>query len=189
MTGNKKPIKPESKPGPIRGYIQVYTGDGKGKTTAALGLALRAAGHGFRTYFGQFLKGQPSGEILAARKISPLITIEQFGRRKFIKVTEDFEEEDYRLAAAGLKKCLKAMLSGQYLIVVLDEVNVAINLGLLSEKKVLAFLDRKPEGVEVVLTGRYAPESILARADLVTEMVCRKHYYDKGVRGRKGIEK
>lgn len=173
----------------VRGYIHVYTGDGKGKTTAALGLALRAAGHGFRTYFGQFLKGQPSGEILAARKLSPLITIEQFGRKKFLRVTEDFEEQDYRLAAAGLKKCLQAMLSGQYRLVVLDEVNVALNLGLLSEKQVLEFLDRKPEGVEIILTGRYAPESILARADLVTEMVCRKHYYQNGVRARKGIEK
>ncbi|MGB9906916.1 MAG: cob(I)yrinic acid a,c-diamide adenosyltransferase [Candidatus Saccharicenans sp.] len=172
-----------------RGYIQVYTGEGKGKTTAALGLALRAAGHGFRTYIGQFLKGQPSGEILAARKLSTLITVEQFGRKKFLKVTEDFEEEDYRLAEAGLKKCLKAMLSGHYRIIVLDEINVALNLGLLKEKPVLEFLDRKPEEVEVILTGRYAPESILARADLVTEMVCRKHYYDSGVRARKGIEK
>ncbi len=189
MKSNKKLEKPERKPGPFRGYVQVYTGDGKGKTTAALGLALRAAGHGFGTYFGQFLKGQPSGEILAARKLSPLITIEQFGRKKFLKVTEDFVEEDYRLAEAGLKKCLKAMLSGEYLIVVLDEVNVAINLGLLPEKKVLEFLDRKPEDVEIILTGRCAPESILARADLVTEMVCRKHYYEKGVRARKGIEK
>ncbi|MDI6699247.1 MAG: cob(I)yrinic acid a,c-diamide adenosyltransferase [Candidatus Saccharicenans sp.] len=174
---------------PVRGYIQVYTGDGKGKTTAALGLALRAAGHGFRTYFGQFLKGQPSGEILAARKLSPLITIEQFGRKKFLKITENFEEQDYRLAGAGLKKCLQAMLSGQYRLVVLDEVNVALNLGLLSEKQVLEFLDRKPESVEIILTGRYAPESILDRADLVTEMVCRKHYYQKGVRARRGIEK
>ncbi|MCX8159323.1 MAG: cob(I)yrinic acid a,c-diamide adenosyltransferase [Candidatus Saccharicenans sp.] len=173
----------------FQGYVQVYTGEGKGKTTAALGLALRAAGHGFKTYFGQFLKGQPSGEILAARKLSPLITVEQFGRKKFLKITEDFEEEDYRRAASGLKRCLKAMLSGQYRLIVLDEINVAINLGLLSEGQVLEFLDRKPEGVEVVLTGRYAPESILARADLVTEMVCRKHYYEKGVRARKGIEK
>ncbi len=176
-------------PEPFCGYIQVYTGEGKGKTTAALGLALRAAGHGFRTYFGQFLKGQPSGEILAARKLSPLITIEQFGRKSFLKVTEDFEEQDYRLAAAGLKKCLQAMLSGQYRLIVLDEVNVALNLGLLPEKEVLDFLDRKPEGVEVILTGRYAPGTILDRADLVTEMVCRKHYYDRGVRARKGIEK
>lgn len=174
---------------PFQGCIQVYTGDGKGKTTAALGLAMRAAGYNLRTYFGQFLKGQPSGEILAAAKICPLIKIEQFGRKKFLKITEDFEEEDYKLAEAGLKKCLAAMLSGKYRIVILDEVNVAVNLGLLSEKQVLNFLDRKPAAVEVVLTGRYAPESIISRADLVTEMVCRKHYYEKGIRARKGIEK
>lgn len=173
----------------FKGYIQVYTGEGKGKTTAALGLAFRAAGHGFRTYVGQFLKGQSTGETVAAKKFSSLITIEQFGRKKFIKVTEDFEEEDYRLAANGLKRCLKAMLSGQYRVVVLDEINVAVNLGLVKEEQVHKFLDRKPDDVEVVLTGRYAPESILERADLVTEMVCRKHYYDKGVRARKGIEK
>ncbi len=173
----------------FQGLIQVYTGDGKGKTTAALGLALRAAGYGFRTYFGQFLKGQPSGEILAVKKLSSLVTLEQFGRKKFLKITEDFEEEDYKLAEEGLKKCLEAMLSGKYQIIVLDEVNVAVNLGLLKEKQVLEFLDRKPADVEVVLTGRYAPESFLQRADLVTEMVCRKHYYEKGVRARKGIEK
>lgn len=177
------------KPSEFKGYIQVYTGDGKGKTTAALGLALRAAGHGFRTYFGQFLKGQPSGEIIAAQKLSPLITFEQFGRKKFIMVTEDFEEEDYHLAAEGLKKCLEAMLSSEYQIVVMDEINVAMNLGLIKEEEVYQFLDKKPEKVEVILTGRYAPESIIERADLVTEMVCRKHYYEKGVRARKGIEK
>jgi cob(I)alamin adenosyltransferase len=179
----------EAKSSEFKGYIQVYTGDGKGKTTAALGLALRAAGHGFRTYFGQFLKGQLSGEILAARKLVPLITFEQFGRKKFIKVTEDFEEEDYRLAADGLKKCLKAMLSGSFRIVVLDEINVAMNLGLVPEDRVHKFLDKKPEDVEIILTGRYAPDSIVQRAGLVTEMVCRKHYHEKGIRARKGIEK
>jgi cob(I)alamin adenosyltransferase len=184
-----QPDPPPEKSPAFQGLIEVYTGDGKGKTTAALGLAFRAAGRGLRTYFGQFLKGQPSGELLAARKLQALITIEQFGRKKFIKVTEDFEEEDYRLAEEGLKKCLKAMLSGQYQIIVLDEINVAINLGLIKEEEVHEFLDQRPEGLEVVMTGRYACQSVIERADLVTEMVCRKHYYDKGVRARKGIEK
>jgi len=188
MNSRMKTGKPETNQ-PFKGYIQVYTGNGKGKTTAALGLAFRAAGYGFKTYFGQFLKGQPCGEILAAQKLSPLITFEQFGRKKFIKVTEDFEEEDYRLAAAGLKRCRKAMLSGQYRIIVLDEINVALNLGLIREEEIHKFLDKKPEEVEIILTGRYAPESIIQRADLVTEMVCNKHYYEKGVRARKGIEK
>lgn len=186
---NQKQISSKEKSPEFKGLVQVYTGDGKGKTTAALGLAFRAAGHGFRSYIGQFLKGQLSGEGQAARKLQPLITIEQFGRKKFIKVTEDFEEEDYRLAEEGLKKCLKAMLSGQYQIVVLDEINVAMNLGLIKEEEIQKFLDQKPEGVEIVLTGRYAAQAIMERADLVTEMVCRKHYYDQGVRARKGIEK
>jgi cob(I)yrinic acid a,c-diamide adenosyltransferase (EC 2.5.1.17) len=175
--------------GKFKGYIQVYTGDGKGKTTAALGLALRAAGHNFRTYIGQFLKGQHYGELDSIKKLAPLITLEQFGRKKFIKVTENFEEEDYKLAEQGLRKCLKAMLSGEYKIVILDEINVAMYFGLIKEEAVQKFLDQKPEDVEVVLTGRYAPVSIMERADLVTEMVNRKHYYDKGVQARKGIEK
>jgi len=186
---NQKQNSSKEKPDEFKGLVEVYTGDGKGKTTAALGLAFRAAGHGFRSYIGQFLKGQPSGELQAARKLQPLVTIEQFGRKKFIKVTENFEEEDYRLAAEGLKKCLKAMLGGEYQIVILDEINVALNLGLIKEEEIQKFLDQKPEGVEIVLTGRYAPQSVIDRADLVTEMVCRKHYYDKGVRARKGIEK
>ncbi|MBP6059792.1 MAG: cob(I)yrinic acid a,c-diamide adenosyltransferase [Candidatus Saccharicenans sp.] len=186
---NQKQNSSKEKSDEFKGLVEVYTGDGKGKTTAALGLAFRAAGHGFRSYIGQFLKGQSSGELQAARKLQPLVTIEQFGRKKFIKVTENFEEEDYRLAAEGLKKCLKAMLGGEYQIVILDEINVALNLGLIKEEEIQKFLDQKPAGVEIVLTGRYAPQSVIDRADLVTEMVCRKHYYDKGVRARKGIEK
>ena len=173
----------------FKGYIQVYTGNGKGKTTAALGLALRAAGHGFRTYFGQFLKGHKYGEIEAAKLLSPLITIEQFGRRGFIHVTENPDEEDIERAKVGLKKCLKAMLSGKYRIIVLDEINVAVYFKLLSETEVHEFLDQKPEGVEVILSGRYASPSFIRRADLVTEMKEKKHYYQKGISARKGIEK
>ena len=174
---------------PSAGYIQVYTGNGKGKTTAALGLALRAAGHGLRTYFGQFLKRSPTGEIPAARRLSPFITIRQFGRPGFILVREGHDEGDLRRARTGLRKCRAAMLSGEYRIVVLDEVNTAVYLGLLSEAEVLAVLDEKPADVELVLTGRYAPRSFLRRADLVTEMRERKHYSARGVRARAGIEK
>ena len=98
---SQKQISSKERSAQFKGLVEVYTGDGKGKTTAALGLAFRAAGHGFRSYIGQFLKGQPSGELQTAKKLQPLITIEQFGRQKFIKVTEDFEEEDYRLAEEG----------------------------------------------------------------------------------------
>jgi cob(I)alamin adenosyltransferase len=173
----------------FKGYIQIYTGNGKGKTTAALGLALRAAGCGLRTYFGQFLKGQPYGELAAAKKLVPLITIEQFGRKGFVHVTENPDEEDIQRARAGLEKCRRAMLSGRYSLVVLDEVNVALHFRLLKVKDILDLLNRKPADVELVLTGRYAPPGLLRRADLVTEMKEKKHYYNLGVQARSGIEK
>ena len=173
----------------FKGYIQVYTGNGKGKTTAALGLALRAAGCGLRSYIGQFLKGQAYGELAAVRKLAPLITIEQFGRKGFVHVTENPDEEDIQRARAGLEKCRRAMLSGRYSLIILDEVNVAVHFRLLSIKDVLDLLDQKPADVEVILTGRYAPPALLRRADLVTEMKEKKHYYKRGVRARPGIEK
>ena len=173
----------------FKGYIQVYTGNGKGKTTAALGLALRAAGHGFKTYFGQFLKGQDYGELSAIQKLSPLITIEQFGRKGFIHVTENPDKEDIDRAQQGLRKCTKMMKSLKYRIIVLDEINVAVHFNLFTEKEIHDFLDEKPEDIEVILTGRYAPESFIDRADLVTEMKEIKHYYKKGIQARLGIEK
>jgi cob(I)alamin adenosyltransferase len=171
------------------GYIQVYTGDGKGKTTAALGLALRAAGHGMRTFFGQFLKGQHYGELDAAKKLSPLIRIERFGRKGFLHITEGPDDEDIRRAREGLRKCREAMLSGLFHVVVLDEVNTAVLLKVLTVQDVLDFLAEKPAGVELVLTGRGAPQAVIDRADLVTEMKNVKHYYDRGVKAREGIEK
>lgn len=179
----------EAMPEKFKGYIHVYTGNGKGKTTAALGLALRAAGHGHRSYIGQFLKGQAYGELASIKKLASLITIVQFGRKGFIHVTENPEDEDIELAKEGLKKCLKAMLSRRYRIIVLDEINVAVYLNVIPEADVLDFLRRKPDDVEIILTGRYAPASFIRRADLVTEMKERKHYYKKGVKARKGIEK
>lgn len=173
----------------FKGYVQVYTGDGKGKTTAALGLAIRAAGYGHKVYIGQFLKGQSYGELLSVKKFSSLITIEQFGRKGFVHVTKDPDEEDIKRAKKGLKKCLDAMLSQKYRIIVLDEINVAVDFNILTEKEVHEFLDQKPEGVEIILTGRYAPTSFTKRADLVTEMKEKKHYYTKGVTAREGIEK
>lgn len=174
---------------PFRGYIQVYTGNGKGKTTAALGQALRAAGRQWRTYIGQFLKGQPSGEIIAVKSLETSITIEQFGREGFLVIDETPGEEDIERARRGLVKCREAMRSGQYRLIILDEVCVALYFKLLAEKDVLEFLDEKPRDVEVILTGRYAPPSVVERADLVTEMRDIKHYGDKGVRARDGIEK
>lgn len=173
----------------FKGYIQVYTGDGKGKTTAALGLALRAVGYGLKAYIGQFLKGQMYGELISVKKLSPDIKIEQFGRKGFVHVTKDPDEEDIKRAKRGLKKCLDAMLSQTYNIIILDEINVAVYFNLLSEKEVLDFLSQKPENIELILTGRYAPTSFLKKADLVTVMKGKKHYYQKGVKAREGIEK
>ncbi len=173
----------------MTGYVQVYTGNGKGKTTAAMGLALRAAGHGFRTYIAQFLKAQPTGEIEAARKLAPLITIEQFGREGFVTVKDGPGDEDIDRARTGLARAREAMLSGQYRIVVLDEVNTAVHFRILPEADVIALIEERPAGVELVLTGRYAPESFIARADLVTEMTEIKHYFARGVKAREGIER
>jgi cob(I)alamin adenosyltransferase len=178
-------------PEKFKGFIQVYTGAGKGKTTAALGLALRAAGRGLRTYFGQFLKGRTAGEALAAAKLAPLLVIEAFGHKGFVVVTDADgpADQDVALAENGLATCRKAMLSGNYDIIVLDEVCVAVDLKVLPEAKVLEFLDAKPAGVEVVLTGRGATSALLERANLVTEMAERKRYFPKGIRARDGIEK
>ncbi|MFW6160898.1 MAG: cob(I)yrinic acid a,c-diamide adenosyltransferase [Acidobacteriota bacterium] len=172
-----------------KGFIQVYTGNGKGKTTAALGLAVRAAGRGLKTYMGQFLKGQDYGELHSLKALSSFITVEQFGRKGFIHVTRDPDQEDIDRAQKGLKKCLEVMLSGKFDIIILDEINVALYFNLISEKDIHHFLDKKPEKVEVVLTGRYAPESVCRRAHLVTEMEEIKHYYKQGTQARPGIEK
>jgi cob(I)alamin adenosyltransferase len=173
----------------FHGCIQIYTGNGKGKTTAALGLALRAAGHGMKTYIGQFLKGQPAGEVEALKRLALLVRIEQFGRREFVQISESQDDKDIERARVGLRKCLEAMLSGEFQIIVLDEVNTAVHFKILGEQEVLDILAQKPAGVEAVLTGRYAPLSFLEMADLVTEMKDVKHYYDRGVRARIGIEK
>jgi len=170
-----------------KGYVQVYTGDGKGKTTAALGLAVRAAGHGLRTYVGQFMKGQHYGELDALRGF-PAVTVEQYGDVRCIH-REEVTPEHAAQARRGLERAREAMLSQRYDIVVLDEVNVTIWFGLLTVEEALAFLDERPDHVEVVLTGRRAPQALIERADLVTEMREVKHYYQQGVAARQGIER
>jgi len=168
------------------GYVQIYTGDGKGKTTAALGLALRASGHGLRTYIGQFMKGQQCGELDALRS-HPFITLEQYGDACLIR-REEVTPEHIAHAHQGLERARQTLLSGQYDIVVLDEVNVALWFGLLSIAEVLSLLDQRPPHIEVILTGRRAPQELLDRADLVTEMREVKHYHQQGVMARRGIE-
>jgi cob(I)alamin adenosyltransferase len=172
-----------------KGYIHVYTGTCKGKTTAALGLAFRGAGHGLKTYVGQFIKGQDYGELEAAKMIQPYITMEQYGRPGWVHIHESPEEEDIRMAQEGLRKAKEAMLSREYDIVILDEINIAHYFHLVSLDDVLDIMASKPDGVELILTGRYAPPEVIAAADLVTEMVEVKHYFQKGIRARDGIER
>ena len=169
-----------------RGYVQVYTGSGKGKTTAAMGLALRAAGAGLKVFMGQFLKAAPCGERRALRRFRGNVTVKTYGRRCFVRGTPS--DADVQAAAAGLKHAESALVSGKYDVVILDEVCVAVRLGLLAVGAVLSVVDRKPVGVELVLTGRNAHRRIIERADLVTEMRQVKHYYARGVKARRGIE-
>ncbi len=170
-----------------RGLIEVYTGDGKGKTTAALGLALRAAGHGFKVYIIQFMKGWPNYGELEAVKHLPGVTLRQFGRAEFVD-RDNPDPEDVRMAHDALRYASDAMESGEYDIVILDEINVALDFGLIALEEVLRLLDAKPPTLELVLTGRNAHAEIIRRADLVTEMLNIKHPYAQGVAARRGIE-
>ena len=173
-----------------RGYIQVYTGNGKGKTTAALGLAMRAAGRGMKTYMAQFLKKGEYGELLAVKRYLPeLIVIEQFGLPEFHHQENGVSSEEIAAAEAGLGAAAAAMAGGDYRIVVLDEINTLLHFKIIAVEPVLRFLDQKPKDVELVLTGRYAPQAIIDRADLVTEMKEIRHYYQKNIQARTGIEK
>jgi cob(I)alamin adenosyltransferase len=171
-----------------KGYVQVYTGNGKGKTTAALGLAFRAMGCGLKTYIGQFMKGQKCSELDAAIVVSDYVTIEQYGKTGFTRDKEHPDAQEMRNAKAGLTKARKAMLSGKYDIIVLDEINTAHFFHLITIEEMLELVKNKPDGVELVFTGRYAPQEVIKAADLVTEMVEIKHYYNKGILSRKGIE-
>jgi cob(I)alamin adenosyltransferase len=170
-----------------QGLIQVYTGDGKGKTTAALGLALRAAGHDLRVEVIQFMKGWPGyGELKGVERL-PTVAIHPFGRRGWVHPDHP-EPEDYERASKALAYAQNVLFDGQADIVVLDEINVALHYGLLDLGAVLALLEEKPATVELVLTGRDAHPEVTRRADLVTEMRKVKHPYDQGIKGRQGIE-
>ena len=183
-TNKTRPSKPETE---RQGFVHLYTGNGKGKTTAALGLALRAAGHRHRVYIGQFLKGMPYGEnlILAGHD---LITVEQYGTEECVAFGT--LREEHRVAAReGLERSRVALESGEYELVVLDEVDVAIWFGALEVEEVLEVVDARPDHVELVLTGRRAPRALKDRAHLITEMREVRHYYaDKGVTSREGVE-
>jgi len=171
-----------------KGLTQVYTGNGKGKTTAALGLALRALGHGMKVLMIQFMKGKTGyGEQEAAARYAPNLTIIRAGREAFVSKANP-DPLDVKLAQEGFSIAKKAVQNKEHDIIILDEINVAIDFGLIPLSDLLHLLDTKPSGVELILTGRNARPEILEKADLVTEMVEQKHYYKNGVSARKGIE-
>lgn len=171
----------------MRGLVHVYTGPGKGKTTAALGLALRASGHGKKVYIIQFMKGRIDYGELKACKDNPNITIEQFGRPQFVD-RENPEKEDLDFAKQALEKARQVMVSGEYHILILDEINVALDFNLVKLEDVIDLIENKPEEIELILTGRNANPEVSKIADYVTEMLAIKHPYEEGQVGRKGIE-
>lgn len=169
-----------------QGCVQVYTGEGKGKTTAAIGLAVRAAGAGLRVFIGQFCKGRRASEHTALERFADLITLHQYGDLGFI--TGEPADEDFARARAGLQDAREALSHGEYRVVILDEINLATHFGLLAVSDVLELLAARPRDVELVLTGRRADPEIMAAADLVTEMLELKHPYQEGLKARRGIE-
>jgi len=171
-----------------KGLIQVYTGDGKGKTTAALGLALRALGQGLKVIMIQFLKGDSrTGELAMARRLSPDLEIKPMGRKGFVG-PEGPGPEDLSLAKAALEEARRVLDRRLCNLLILDEINVAVSMDLVPEDAVLDLMNTKPNDVELVLTGREAPSSFIQRADLVTTMQCTKHYFNQGQAARVGIE-
>ncbi len=179
MTGERKRLK--------RGMVEVYTGDGRGKTTAAIGLAFRAVGNGLRVHILQFMKGDESYGEFRSCNAHPNIEIEQFGRKEFVNPGEP-STVDVELAARGLSRARDVLIAGEADVVILDELNVAVGYGLVSVEDVLRLLDIKPEHVELLITGRMAPPELIERADLVTEMREVKHPFNDGVLAREGID-
>ncbi len=171
-----------------RGLIQLYTGDGKGKTTAALGLALRAAGAGLKTMILQFMKGQKYSELNSLIHLNEFITVEQLGSESFCRVGDESFDEHVRLARHGLKRATEVLNSGIHDLVILDEIVTAGRFGLVTHDEIFSLIEIKGPRVELVLTGRGATDELITRCDLVTEMREIKHYYTAGVPARKGIE-
>jgi cob(I)alamin adenosyltransferase len=173
------------KPKLKKGLVQVYTGNGKGKTTASLGLALRASGAGLKVYIMQFLKGKPYSEKNALRKIKN-VTIERCGKDCFI--VKKANKVDIKQAKNGLEKAIRKISSGRYDLVILDEAIIAVDLGLIKLEELLKAVRQRPDFVEIVLTGRYCPRGLIKEADLVTKMVDIKHPFSKDIKARRGIE-
>ncbi len=171
-----------------KGYIQLYTGHGKGKTTAALGLALRAAGSGIKTLMIQFMKKQHYGELEAVKRFDGLIVIEQYGSVEFCRIDDEHIMEHIELARTGLTRAQEVLLDNSRPIVILDEIVTAYLFKLITLKDIVDLIKIKPDAMELVLTGRGAPPALIEMCDLVTEMKEVKHYYSSGVEAREGIE-
>ena len=171
----------------MKGYVQVYTGNGKGKTTASLGLAMRGAGAGLKVFIVQFLKLGDYSEIKALERFPELITVEQYGVGHFVKGKPS--DEDIKAGQRGYERLLEILKQGKHDLVIAEEANVAVMVGLIPEEKLLDLMDIKPDHVELVITGRGATPAVIEKADLVTEMREIKHYYTMGVAARVGIEK
>ncbi len=170
-----------------KGYIHIYTGNGKGKTSAALGIAIRAAGAGLKTYFAQIMKSYMYSELLILKNISQ-IKIVQFCDDNFVIQKRKPNSGELKAAQYAMKKIIDVMLSNEYDLIVMDEALVSVYFGLITNDDLLEIINAKPHNTELILTGRYADESIIERADIVTEMQEIKHYYTKGVLSRKGID-
>jgi cob(I)alamin adenosyltransferase len=171
-----------------QGLIQVYTGDGKGKTTCALGLALRAVGQGLKVYMVQFMKGRETGEArIAPTRLAPEMTLRYFGRPGLVNLRAP-AAEDLTLIREAWDLARQVILAGEHDLVILDEINLVLTFNLLPQAEIFQVLRDRPKWVEVVLTGRQAPPELVELADLVTEMRPVKHYYEVGVPARRGIE-
>jgi cob(I)alamin adenosyltransferase len=170
-----------------RGLVIVITGNGKGKTTAAFGQALRAIGQGYKVFVLQFMKGRKYGEFIAAEKYLPRLTIHMSGLDSFV-MRDNPAAIDIELAQKGLDTARKAITSGKYDMVILDEINVALDFKLIKLKEVIELIKNKPPALDLILTGRYAPKEIIKLADMVSEVQEIKHHYNAGIKDRAGIE-
>ena len=169
-----------------KGFVHIYTGNGKGKTTAAIGLGIRATGEGLKVYMIQFMKGRRYSESDALKNMKNF-TVVQFGRDKFVS-KENPEQIDIDLARKGFEHAKEIIKNGEHDLIILDEINVAVDFKLIPLKDVLKLMDEKPEKVELVLTGRYSHPDMVKQADLVSEILEIKHPYQNGIQSRKGID-
>lgn len=171
-----------------KGYIQIYTGNGKGKTTAAIGQAIRAAGNGYRSLIIQFMKEYPYSELIALKSFKEFIEVEQYGGDDFVYKKELPTRKEKEKAQKGIKRVEEEFTKDNFDIIVLDEIIVSIYFKLIEVGDVIDLMKKKPTNKELILTGRYCPEELIDLADLVTEMKEVKHYYQKGITSRKGFE-